>query len=330
MKYYKRLIVLALLVSCISGMAIYFTGDINTLSHLNDFRPWSIFLALVFLSLGMYFDSTRLVTLARMAGKHITLFQSLQVILSNYFLAMLTPGATGGPVAQVFLLRQMGMSTGQATVMVLVRTILSILLLIICLPVVVYTDATLVPWLPPNAAALAAAVLAAVSVGGIWLVRTNLMKRLVLWIATRLSHPLRRKVWKVHCDVQASVSMLAASPKGMAKVLTDTGLSLLALYSIVPALFIGLGISVDWPAVLGRMIFLNLVLYFAPTPGGSGVAEGGFVILFSGFVPPGTVGFLAVAWRILAEYLPFAAGLYFTLKAFGGKLLDGRESKLLI
>ena len=57
--------------------------------------------------------------------------------------------------------------------------------------------------------------------------------------------------------------------------------------------------------ILDRMILLNLILYFAPTPGGTGIAEGLFVVLFSTFVPNGTVGIVAVAWRVMAEYLPF-------------------------
>ena len=72
---------------------------------------------------------------------------------------------------------------------------------------------------------------------------------------------------------------------------------------------------------MGRMIFLNILLYFAPTPGGSGIAEGGFVLLFSEFLPSGTVGIIAVAWRIIAEYLPFSIGFYYTIKVFGREFL---------
>lgn len=321
MKYYTRLLILIVVVSAISGAVIYYTIDINTLYHLNVFQPWSILLALVFLALGMYFDSTRLVKLAQIAGERVTLFQAVQVIHSNYFLALLTPGAAGGAVAQVLFLRHMGLSTGQATVIVLVRTILSIAFLIVCLPVAVYTDPGLLPWLSPDAMVLAATALAGACIGGIWFIRTHLMKRLVLAIANRLPRCTRRRLWNVYRDVQASVGMISSSPAGMIRVFADTGLSLLALYGIVPALFLGLGIPVDWVAVLGRMIFLNLLLYFAPTPGGAGVAEGGFIFLFTNFVPPGTVGLLAVAWRILAEYLPFAIGLYFTTRTFGSKLI---------
>lgn len=101
------------------------------------------------------------------------------------------------------------------------------------------------------------------------------------------------------------------------------------LYAIVPMLFAGIGAQMDWAQVMGRMIFLNLLLYFAPTPGGAGVAEGLFISSFRAFLPLGTVGVAAVAWRIFAEYLPACIGGYFTFSIFGstdlkGKLVDKR------
>jgi len=326
MNYYKRVILLILFIVGVSGVVIYQTGDMSTFVYLNAFHPWSIILALIFLSLGMYFDSTRLVTLVKMTGKEISLFQSLQVILSNYFLAMLTPGATGGPVAQVLFLRKLGMLTGQATVLVLVRTILSILFLIICLPAVFYLDVIPIPWLQPQFVNTAVVVLIGIVAGSVWGMRSQIMTRAVLWIAKRISNPMGLRIWRLYRDIQASINLLFSSPRDMARVFVDTGLSLLFLYGIVPALFLGLGITIDWSIIMGRMIILNLLLYFAPTPGGTGIAEGCFVYLFGNFVPVGTVGVLAVVWRILAEYLPFAAGMYFTLKMFGGKLLMGKRS----
>ena len=95
-KFQQRLGVLILLVALISGVIIYFTIDIHTFSHFDAFKPWSIALALLFLTIGMYFDGTRLTRLVAIAGERITFIQALQVIFGNYFLAMLTPGAAGG------------------------------------------------------------------------------------------------------------------------------------------------------------------------------------------------------------------------------------------
>ena len=95
----------------------------------------------------------------------------------------------------------------------------------------------------------------------------------------------------------------------------------------MPFLMMGLGVEADWYTVMGRMIFLNMLLYFSPTPGGSGIAEGGFVLLFSETVPAGTVGILAVSWRLIAEYIPFLIGFYYTITVFGRDFLNRQLTK---
>ena len=108
----------------------------------------------------------------------------------------------------------------------------------------------------------------------------------------------------------------------MLLVFAESGLNLLCIYAVVPCLLLGLGVvDADWYTIMGRMIFLNMLLYFSPTPGGSGIAEGGFVLLFAGTVPSGTVGIVAVCWRLIAEYLPFLIGFYYTVAVFGREFL---------
>lgn len=70
------------------------------------------------------------------------------------------------------------------------------------------------------------------------------------------------------------------------------------------------------------MVLLNLVLYFSPTPGGSGIAEAGFVVLFNSILPNGTEGIMAVLWRFTAEYLPFLLGAVVTVRAFGADVIN--------
>ena len=119
-KVYKRFIVLILLVVVISGVVIYTTVDINTLKNLNRFQPWSIGLAVLAVGLGMFFDGSRLMHMVKISNEKISLYQAVQVVFGNYFLALLTPGATGGAVAQLMFLRHAGVPTGKATVLVIV------------------------------------------------------------------------------------------------------------------------------------------------------------------------------------------------------------------
>ena len=108
----------------------------------------------------------------------------------------------------------------------------------------------------------------------------------------------------------------------MLRAFIESGLSLLFIYATVPAYFTGMNIDFDLVQVMGRMVLLNLVLYFSPTPGGSGVAEGGFLVLFSNILPNGVEGIMAVLWRFTAEYLPFLLGAVVTIRAFGSDVLN--------
>lgn len=320
-KFYRRLSLIILVVGGISGAVIYFTIDIHTLRHLGAFQPWSLALVAILLAIGMYFDGTRLLHLVSISGQRITLQQAVQVIFSNYFAALLTPGATGGAVAQVMFLRRAGVPTGIATVVVLIRTLMSIMFLFVCLPLVFSNDPGLLPWISPAALIAVSAVILIAAAAGVWFVRSAFSLRLLRLFARKLAGERRRRLFGLYRDTRGAVIMLSTAPLSMLRVFAESAASLLALYAMVPVLFLGLGAAVDWPLVLGRMIFLNILLYFAPTPGGSGIAEGGFVLLFDDLLPPGTVGVLAVAWRIVAEYLPFTIGLYYTVKVFGRDFL---------
>ncbi|MBQ3971905.1 MAG: flippase-like domain-containing protein, partial [Selenomonadaceae bacterium] len=113
-KFYKRFLLLVLLVLGISGIVIYTTVDIYTLRNLTKFHSWSLVLAVFAVSLGMFFEGSRLMHLVKISNERITLYQAVQVIFGNYFLALLTPGATGGAVAQLMFLRHAGVPTGKA------------------------------------------------------------------------------------------------------------------------------------------------------------------------------------------------------------------------
>ena len=321
-KFYQRLILLLLLVAGISSIAIYFTVDIHTLRHLNKFQPWSLFIALILLAIGLYFDGTRLMHLVRISGEKIRLIEAVQVVFGNYFLALLTPGAAGGAVAQVMFLRRAGVPIGKASVLIVVRTLLSIFFLLICMPIVFYYDPGILPGISDNVLATASAAIVICVVGIIGLIRTSVLHYLLVVLTKRFSNDRRRWIFAIYRDVRGAVFMLSSAPTCMFKVLIESIISLLALYSVVPILFMGMGVDVNFPQIMGRMILLNILLYFAPTPGGSGIAEGVFIFLFSTFLPSGTVGVAAVVWRIIVEYLPFIIGLYFTIKVFGHSLWD--------
>ncbi len=327
-RFYRRLLGLILLVLIISGAVIGMTIDINTLQSLDCFQPWSVALAVGAVALGMFFDGSRLMHLVKISQEKISLYQAVQVIFGNYFLALLTPGATGGAVAQLMFLRHAGVPTGKAAVLVIVRTLLSIFFLALCMPFILLHDEGIVPGLSNDWLMAITVTALALIVGMLIGARRGNLDGLVIQATKRVRNERRRKIFAFYRDTKGAINLLSKSPRSLLLVFFESGLNLLCIYAIVPCLLLGLGVwDADWCAVMGRMIFLNMLLYFMPTPGGSGIAEGGFVLLFSESVPAGTVGIIAVCWRLIAEYIPFLIGFYYTLTVFGRDFLNRQLSK---
>ena len=324
-KLYKRIALVVMFVLAISAAVIYFTFDIRALDYLTMFSSWSVLCALGALAIGLFFDGTRLLTLARITGEDLPLSDVVKVVLSNYFLAVLTPGATGGAIAQVMFMRRAGVSVARSTVIILVRTIMSIFFLIIMLPIFMKQDEAITSWVPMPVIMTVSVIFIAIPIAAVALMRTNYPKRIIYYFSRYFRHERRRQAFRLYYDFRQAVYIMGKQPVMVLRAFIESGVSLTFIYMTVPAYFLGLQFPFDLVQVMGRMYLLNLVLYFSPTPGGSGIAEAGFVALFNHLVPSGTVGILAVLWRFTAEYLPFILGAFITLRAFGSNVLSIAE-----
>lgn len=326
-KFLFRLLGLVLLVLSISAAVIYFTFDIRALSYLKMFNSQCILLALASLAVGLFFDGLRLITLAKVTGELLTLRQIVNVVLSNYFLALFTPGASGGAIAQVMFMRKAGVPVAKSTVVVLVRTIMSIFFLILLVPVVIHSDADIVKWMPASVLTIVSCVFMALPLLAWRLMGTSYPEGWLYYFTKKVNHVTRRRCFAWYGDFKNAFKIMGQHPYLMLRAFLESGLSLLFIYGTVPAFFTGINIEFDLLQVMGRMVLLNLVLYFSPTPGGSGIAEAGFVMLFSNLLPAGVDGIMAVLWRFAAEYLPFVLGACVTLRAFGADVINRATEK---
>ncbi|MDY3974595.1 lysylphosphatidylglycerol synthase transmembrane domain-containing protein [uncultured Veillonella sp.] len=322
-KLIKRGLLLATLLLLISGLTIYFTIDMESLRTLNTFNASSLLLAALALSLGMYFDGKRLQRLVKMGGYSLSIKAILRVIFGNYFMAMLTPGASGGAIAQMLILKSYGVPIIKGAPIVLVRTVFSIFFLIVMLPIIFLHGSITIPYISNETLLQLSLLMVLCTIIGLYVLRTRYMKRLVLLGATRLKKGDPKAWLSKLTELNEGLGLLYAKPFQSLIVFIESGLSLLFLYGIAPALMWAFTINIPIVDILNRMILLNLILYFAPTPGGTGVAEGLFIYLFTDFLPAGTVGLVAVGWRIVAEYVPFFIGMYSVFTLYGHRFLAG-------
>ena len=152
----------------------------------------------------------------------------------------------------------------------------------------------------------------------IYCIVTGRFEKWLVRFCRRFSPKVQEAVFLWYRDFQQALLLLFKNPKQVLRAFIESGLSLLFIYSVVPVFIYAFGITnIPLHIIMGRMCLINLVLYFTPTPGGTGVAEGGFLVLFNSLLPAGVAGVVAVMWRFFCEYIPFTIGAIVTIKSFG-------------
>ena len=81
--------------------------------------------------------------------------------------------------------------------------------------------------------------------------------------------------------------------------------------------------SVSTVEIILSQIVITFVMYFAPTPGSSGVAEAAFILLFSNDVEKGYLVSLTFVWRLFTMYL----GIVFGMVVFYAQLFEAKPNE---
>lgn len=95
----------------------------------------------------------------------------------------------------------------------------------------------------------------------------------------------------------------------------------------------GLGVEADYWSVIAIQAVLRLMLYFAPTPGGSGIAELGIAVLMAALMESYLLPVFTILYRFFQVYLPGGVGALVLMSEFtSGKVnaaaMDEEEAML--
>ena len=183
-------------------------------------------------------------TLADIADEKLTYSNVGNVVLSNYFLALLTPGASGGAIAQVMFMKKAGVSVPKATVIIFVRTIMSIIFLFFLVPIIFYYDHALIGWLPTSVLVIFAFLFISLPLLSIFLMTTRYPEYWLGKITKNLSDNTQRAIFLWYRDFRQAAFLIGHNPFRILKAFIESGLSLLCIYSVVPVLFSGFGLKI--------------------------------------------------------------------------------------
>jgi len=98
------------------------------------------------------------------------------------------------------------------------------------------------------------------------------------------------------------------------KIFLITGLYYLNKLIVAYIIILGLGVQVNFLTALAILALLRFIIYFTPTPGGSGVGEISIAVLMSAILPAYLLPVYTVLYRSFQLFLPSAFGAWVLLK----------------
>ncbi|MCL7751508.1 flippase-like domain-containing protein [Guyparkeria hydrothermalis] len=297
---------------------------------------WQLLLASLALLL-VYFaaDGLRLWFTLRALGHSIPLTAMARLVFLNIFVSNITPLATGGGVAQVWFMRRRGVPVGTGLTATTIRTALAVLFIFGATPILLVTLPGAEGAAQSDSLVITLSVSVALYLGffTILVMRSNWLLRPMLGLlkALRGLHligPRRHHRWRhrlvreLQRFAHGFVRYFQGRKLDIAASFLFTAIFLLALFSFPALLFWALGYGFDYWLVIGRMVMTTFVMYFSPTPGASGIAEGVFGYFFRDVVTASHLVLVTVAWRALTIYLGMLIGLFVTQREIAATRRD--------
>lgn len=272
-------------------------------------------------------DGLRLYFCIRALGHKLSPGPMIELTFINLFFSNITPMATGGGFAQVWYLHSRGIPVGIASAATAIRTVLAMVFIFSLTPIFVFTleplqNIGIIAKIGPALAFLTFIYLlffALVLRRSIWL--TEILSRLFSGLhRAKIIGDARHQRWQYKAKREVlrfshSFSVfLGAPPHLILASILCTAVFLLSLFSFPALLIYALGYEVNYIVSTGLLVVTTFIMYFSPTPGASGIAEGVFGTFFRTLLTSNHLLLVILAWRFFTIYLGMLIGLCILLR----------------
>ena len=297
-----------------------------------------LFWLLLILPIDTFAAGLRIWVIGRVLQPGVSLWTCLKAEWANLGLAMLTPSQTGGGFGQIYMLSRGGLELGTALtvslisflgsmVVLLFMGIYSLLIAKVDHLVVFFQGALFIFFL-----IFALLIFVLCRPGSLRFVISGICRGLQK-ICTRkyaqenISLPQNSRIERLtnhlHNFSEKLIDLCHMHQANMRRLFSQNKISFLwvCLLSLVFILarsimaflclrFLGIEAS-SLGDVLETQLNLIFLIYFAPTPGSSGLAEGASMLMMDSTIPTGLAAYYNLLWRSSTLYLPAIAGLLF-------------------
>jgi len=323
---YAAFTVIFIATSVLSLMFIYhiFTGKTSFLT-LKMFSSGLLFKLGVLLIIYYLLDSLRLFYILKTLDVHISFRYIIKLAFVNIFISNITPFATGGGFAQIYFLNRKGVSLGDATAATTIRTAIAIIFFFIATPIIILLDKSMISVFSGNFSLFYAFILLFVYLGMAYAIYrlikdSSIIKRAIYKLLLFLQHKkilskksysvMLKKTFKEYDGFIINIRrFLSKDKKYVFLSIAFTILFLLSLFMFSVVLIKGFNYNISIFSIIAIQIIITFITYFAPTPGATGIAEGGFALMFSAYVKRSDILVLTFGWRFFTIYIGMLIGM---------------------
>ncbi len=336
----KRYLIYLVIFIVISVLTLYYIyrifGQEASFLIFKDFTAPIIIGLFSLLLIYFVLDGLRLYFILRSLEIKISYWHIFKIVFINLFISNITPFASGGGVAQVYFLNKKGVPLGNATAATTIRTVLASVFVFVSGPLIlltregIYNQFSGVPFFGYLLAFFGLYLF----IFYVAIFRNRLIKKTVFVtmrflkkkkLLSKKKYNSTLKYLLKHIEIFGEKLALFLKGKTRYVVLSFlfTALFLLSEFTFAILLLEGMGYQFNYVTIILMQMVVIFFMYFAPTPGATGVAEGGFSLLFTRIVEKGDILPLIFSWRLFTKYIGIAIGIIvFYLMLFKGAKPD--------
>ncbi|HAV92301.1 TPA: hypothetical protein DCW38_03880 [candidate division WOR-3 bacterium] len=260
-----------------------------------------------------YFNILRVYFLGRIFSKEFTFYDSASFTLGGVLLALITPFQAGGMPFQLYIMSKRGIAPGEGTSILISRGFQSILVFIVTIPFTMIFFSQLLTG--SMVAMLLRYFMILYSIlfltAFILIAFTNKIKK--YFESKRINKKVLSFIFRILDEViNFKKGIISMFTKGLKENMISILCSFIALYAGFAVTYFLVRMVYgrdDFFLAFNIQFILTYLSAFVPTPGSSGVAEGGIALLYSQVVAKEQIIIFIFLLRLITTYIPAFLGL---------------------
>lgn len=310
----RRGVVLFLVFTVIAYAAIiflYLRGFPRNVG--TDFRLAFVLGALALFSISTIFNILRVFFLGRIFSKSFTFSDSASFTLGGVLLALITPFQAGGMPFQLYIMSKRGISPGEGTSILVGRGVQSVVVFAATIPFTMLFFSSLLSGGMVHNLLKYFLILYSVLFFAVGIVLSFTSRIRGAVNAGRINEKIKKVAIKILDEVQnfrKGIQMMFT--KGLKESMISLLCTFISLYASFALTYYVVMIAKgknDFFLSFNMQFLLTYLSAFVPTPGSSGVAEGGIALFYSQIVPKSATILFIFLQRLVTTYIPAFLGL---------------------